>query len=229
MISEVVDNRRMKPLYLLALIKLTELGAHRKFIEISTRRLGSILGLSQQSASRLLRRLEEEKLIERDKSFKSSRVKVTMEGFVPIIDLYNMLKNILEKPTILVFRGTVFSGLGEGAYYVKVYSKFFLEKLGFIPYPGTLNVKLKSLDDIKIARSILMLPGINIKGFSNDSRSYGDVKCYKAYLRGEEVYIVFPERTHYGADVIEIISAENIREKLKLRDGDIVDVEVPVS
>lgn len=225
----MILDRRVKPLHLLALIKLIELGAHREFIEISTRRLGFILGLSQQSASRLLRRLEEEKLVEKSRGFRGSRVKVTMEGLVPIIDLYNILRNILEKPTVLVFRGIVFSGLGEGAYYVRIYSRFFLEKLGFIPYPGTLNIRLKSLDDIKIARSILMLPGISIKGFSNDSRSYGDVKCYKAYIRGEEVYLVFPERTHYGADVVEIISAENIRDKLKLRDGDVIDVEVPVS
>jgi len=225
----MISNKRMKPMHLLALIKLIELGAHRELIEISTRKLGSLLGLSQQSASRLLKTLEEEKLIERDKSFRRSRVRITMEGLVPIIDLYNVLKNILEKPTMLIFRGIVFSGLGEGAYYVRVYSRFFLEKMGFIPYPGTLNLKLKSLDDIKIARSILMLPGITIKGFSNDSRSYGDVKCYKAYIKGEEVYLVFPERTHYGADVVEVISAENLRDKLKLKDGDIVDVEIPVS
>jgi riboflavin kinase len=225
----MISNKRMKPMHLLALIKLIELGAHREFVEVSTRKLGSLLGLSQQSASRLLKTLEEEKLIERDKSFKRSRVRITMEGLVPIIDLYNVLKNILEKPTVLIFRGIVFSGLGEGAYYVRVYSRFFLEKMGFTPYPGTLNLKLKSLDDIKIARSILMLPGITIRGFSNDSRSYGDVKCYKAYIRGEEVYLVFPERTHYGADVVEVISAENLRDKLKLKDGDIVDVEIPVS
>ncbi|MBS7642258.1 MAG: DUF120 domain-containing protein [Candidatus Bathyarchaeia archaeon] len=225
----MIDGKRMKPLYLLALIKLIELGAHRGFIEISTRRLGSTLGLSQQSASRLLRKLEAEGLIERNRELRGSRVKVTMEGFVPLIDLYNLLKNILEKPSALVFRGIVFSGLGEGAYYVRIYSKLFLEKLGFIPYPGTLNLKLKSLDDIKVARSILMFPAIEIKGFSNGSRSYGDVKCYRAYIRSEEVYIVFPERTHYRNDVVEVISAENIREKLRLRDGDIVDVEVPVS
>jgi riboflavin kinase len=225
----MISNKRMKPMHLLALIKLIELGAHREFVEVSTRKLGSLLRLSQQSASRLLKTLEEEKLIERDKSFKRSRVRITMEGLVPIIDLYNVLKNILEKPTVLIFRGIVFSGLGEGAYYVRVYSRFFLEKMGFTPYPGTLNLKLKSLDDIKIARSILMLPGITIRGFSNDSRSYGDVKCYKAYIRGEEVYLVFPERTHYGADVVEVISAENLRDKLKLKDGDIVDVEIPVS
>jgi riboflavin kinase len=225
----MISNKKMKPMHLLALIKLIELGAHREFVEVSTRKLGSLLGLSQQSASRLLKTLEEEKLIERDKSFKRSRVRITMEGLVPIIDLYNVLKNILEKPTVLIFRGIVFSGLGEGAYYVRVYSRFFLEKMGFTPYPGTLNLKLKSLDDIKIARSILMLPGITIRGFSNDSRSYGDVKCYKAYIRGEEVYLVFPERTHYGADVVEVISAENLRDKLKLKDGDIVDVEIPVS
>jgi riboflavin kinase len=225
----MISNKRMKPMHLLALIKLIELGAHRELIEISTRKLGSLLGLSQQSASRLLKALEEEKLVERDRSFKKSRVRITMEGLVPIIDLYNILKNILEKPTVLIFRGIVFSGLGEGAYYVRIYSRFFLEKMGFIPYPGTLNLKLKSLDDIKIARSILMLPGITIRGFSNDSRSYGDVKCYKAYIRGEEVYLVFPERTHYGADVVEVISAENLRDKLKLKDGDIVDVEIPVS
>ena len=46
--------------------------------------------------------------------------------------------------TSIEFRRKIVSGMGEGAYYMslKGYRNQFIEKLGYEPYPGTLNVKL---------------------------------------------------------------------------------------
>jgi CTP-dependent riboflavin kinase len=54
-------------------------------------------------------------------------------------------------PLSVTLEGTVFTGLGEGAYYIskETYLKQLTEKLGFEPYLGTLNLKLSSDYDIK--------------------------------------------------------------------------------
>ena len=52
--------------------------------------------------------------------------------------------------------GVLFSGLGEGAYYIMIkgYRKQFQSKLGFDPFPGTLNLRLDSTVDRKIRRDL---------------------------------------------------------------------------
>jgi CTP-dependent riboflavin kinase len=39
---------------------------------------------------------------------------------------------------------------------------------------------------------------------------------------------IIPRRTHYSANVLELISKVNIREKLKLKDGDEITIEFPL-
>ena len=43
-----------------------------------------------------------------------------------------------------------------------------------------------------------------------------------------ECAVILPERSHYGTEVLEIISDHDLREKLSLSDGDNVKVEVRV-
>ncbi len=121
-------------------------------------------------------------------------------------------------------KGNVFSGTGEGAKFVELpwVKKQIEEKLGFTPYPGTLNMKLlensvnlKKL--LKRAKPIEILPN---KGFCRG-------KCFKAHLaNGLDCVIVLPEVISYPDNVIEIIAPVNLREKLQLKDGDIVEVMV---
>ena len=70
-------------------------------------------------------------------------------------------------PPSVTLEGTVFTGLGEGAYYIskEAYRKQFTEKLGFEPYPGTLNLKLSTDYDIKTRREIEAYPAIEIHRF----------------------------------------------------------------
>ena len=74
--------------------------------------------------------------------------------------IYKSLQMIMESthPTSIMLEGTLFTGLGEGAYYVTRddYRKQFIEKLGFDPYPGTLNIKLTSDYDMKQRPSCTM-------------------------------------------------------------------------
>ncbi len=127
------------------------------------------------------------------------------------------------------FEGTVFSGTGEGAFYVSIYTRKFLERLGFKPYPGTLNLKLNSShvdaykECINSVKPILIEPPI-IPG-----ARLGSVYAYKAEVAGlveVEVYIVRPVITVYKADVVELLSPTHIRSALGLSDGDRVRFKV---
>jgi CTP-dependent riboflavin kinase len=69
--------------------------------------------------------------------------------------------NNLKKEIVL--KGTVFSGRGKGRHFVDLpwARKQFQEKLGFNPYPGTLNLRLlkkSDLDTLKKAIGITISP-----------------------------------------------------------------------
>ncbi len=83
--------------------------------------------------------------------------------------LYSNLRLLLETPypPSITLEGTVFTGLGEGAYYIgrESYRQQFVEKLGFDPYPGTLNLKLVGDYDVKARTELEAYPAIAVEGF----------------------------------------------------------------
>ena len=124
---------------------LLQRGAQYNFIELTTSDLGKNIKKSQQAASRHLLDLENAGYIERLRKGQTFRIKITNRGYSEVKSLYSTLKSAIEvTPFTIDFEGIVVSGMGEGAYYMALegYRKQFKEKLGFEPYPGTLNVKL---------------------------------------------------------------------------------------
>lgn len=220
----------MEPELWQALYALVRLGAHRKAVETDTVRLGKMLGVSQQTASRRIRQLVSAGLIAREVTKAGQLISLTEKGVDALREVYLELKGVFEEaPGHLALAGEVFTGLGEGSYYVELpgYKKQFVSKLGFIPYPGTLNLRLKGSADVMNKRALEKMPGILIKGFFDERRTYGDVKCFRALVNDSvEGAVLLIKRTHYGEDVIEVISKEYLRQRLNLRDGDLVNVKV---
>jgi riboflavin kinase len=145
--------------------------------------------------------------------------------------LYSSLHTIFEAtyPPSITLEGVLFSGLGEGAYYIAKdgYRKQFIEKLGFDPYPGTLNLKLTTDYDIKTLAELEKYPAVELEGFKNETRSFGPVKCYPAMVNNRvKGAVVFAMRTHYDTSVLEIVAPVFLRSKLKLKDGNKVKVEI---
>ncbi|MBS7246918.1 MAG: DUF120 domain-containing protein [Candidatus Freyarchaeota archaeon] len=199
-------------------------------IDISSTRLADRLGVSQQTAARRLQDLEKEGLIVREITAKGQNIKITKEGVRRLWEVYVGLKRVFEeKPQTIKVKGEVFSGMGEGRYYVSIdgYRKRFEEKLGFTPYPGTLNLKLKSYHDVQTRRLLEAYPGIIIEEFEEGGRTFGRVKCFRALIEGKiEGSLLLINRTHYGDDVVEIISPVFLREALNLKDGENVTIYV---
>ncbi len=222
----------MKPSHLLALYKLSEMRATDREVVCSTSDVAKGIGSSQQTASRRLIEMEKLGLIERTRSGRDQRVRITGEGLRQLSDMYVNLRRVFEAPKKdLIITGTVFTGLREGSYYMSRdgYRKQFVSKLGFDPFPGTLNLRVgkEDLDNRKILDTY---PFVYIEGFANENRTYGPAKCFKAMVNEEvKSAIVLPIRAHYGEDDVELIAPVSLRKQFKLNDGDKVRVRVPTN
>ncbi len=205
------------------------MGAHDKSVGIKTRDVSVALGSSQQTASRWLIEMEKAGLIQRSWEGRTQKVQITKEGLLQLASMHRVLKDVFESsPGELVMNGAVFSGMSEGSYYMSLdgYRKQFKAKLGFDPYPGTLNLRVRK-EDQNQRRMLESFPFIHIEGFSNSKRSYGPAKCFRTTVNEKvESAIVLPIRAHYGEDVVEIIAPQQLRKLLKLKDGDTVRVRV---
>lgn len=229
MSSSSIDAQSWKSFF--ALYKLAEMGASRRTVKVSTEYFAMKLGLSQQTASRYLIQLEKKGWIKRTITPEGCLIRITDDGQIELKRLYSDLRVIFEAayPPSVTFEGTLFSGLGEGAYYISKdgYRKQFLEKLGFDPYPGTLNLKLTTEYDVKTRIELEAYPAIELEGFENEDRSFGGAKCYPALINNKvKGAVLTAMRTHYDSSVIEIIASVYLRGSLRLKDGQKVKVEV---
>jgi riboflavin kinase len=213
------------------LLKLAEMGAHRRTAKISTEYLAEKLETSQQTASRYLIELDKNGWIKRTITPEGCLIKITDAGIKELKKLYSNLRFLMEAayPPSITLEGVVFTGLGEGAYYISKerYTKQFIEKLGFEPYPGTLNLKLTTDYDVKTRSELEAYPAIEIEGFRNEDRTFGSVKCYPVTIENKvKGALILALRSHYDASVIEVIAPVFLRKHLKLKDGHKVKVEV---
>jgi len=212
------------------LFTLAKMGAHSKTLEISSTKLGKKMNISQQTASRRLQQLEEKGWLRREITRKGQFVRLTEQGVNVLLEIYLWLQTLFDKkPPVLIIEGELFSGMREGGYYVSEegYKRQFKEKLGFEPYPGTLNLRLKSYSDLQAKKILQNYPGILIEAFENKGRTFGAVKCFKTLINNTaEGAVLLIQRTHYGEDVLEVISPEYLREKLKLEDGEKVKLKI---
>jgi len=224
-----VDARLWRHLF--TLYKLAEMGACSRTVKVSTEYLAERIGSSQQTASRHLIQLERRGWIRRVVNLEGCLIKITTAGTSELKKLYSSLRLVMEAeyPPSVTLEGVAFTGLGEGAYYVtrEGYRKQFIEKLGFDPYPGTLNLKLTTEYDMKTRSELDAYPAIEIKGFENESRTFGSVRCFHALINNKaKGAVVCAMRSHYNSSVLEVIAPTYLRGQLKLKDGNKVKVEI---
>jgi riboflavin kinase, archaea type len=218
--------------HIMTLIELLSKGAHHNFVEVTTAEIGEGIGRSQQAASKHLLYLETSGYIERLKKGQKFAVKVTDKGYSEIQNLFLSLRASLESaPGTIEFEGNLVSGMGEGAYYMSLegYRKQFKEKLGYEPYPGTLNVRLTDQIYMNARLELGKHPSIFINGFSDGTRTYGWVKCYRATINdgaiGNAAVLVL-ERTHYDDSMLEVIAPISIKQAAGVKNGDRIKVQV---
>ena len=220
-----------------ALYQLCKHIEYRQTINISSVEFGKLLNLSQQTASRRINDLVELEWIKRKVEKKTQKIVVTRKGSDVMLLMYKNLKEILASIVIL---GTVQSGMKEGAYYVSIkgYFEQFQDKLGFLPFKGTLNLELNDTNIDLLREKLNYIKPVIISGFKDDNseRTYGNVHCYDCFVsrldnpeKKIKAAILDIQRTHHEKNTIEILAKPYLRDYFNLKDGDKLIIELNFS
>jgi len=221
---------------MLSLRKLALLGAVEQPVKLSSVHFAEAINSSIQTAGRRLLELEKEGLVHRRIIADGQWVILTKRGIEQLkSECYEYQELFFSTPKIEVeICGRVITGMGEGEYYTTLngYRRQFESKLGFAPFPGTLNLSLDLLC-IVARKKIEGRRGIAIEGFESENRTFGGAKCFPCKLwdaraEGIKSAVIIPNRTHYPEDILEIISPVYLRGELDLRDGDEIGIRVVI-
>lgn len=211
----------------LSVLKVLALaGADHTPVVLTSRALGERLSVSQQAADRYLVALEAAGSISRSLAQRRQALTVTPAGMRLLRAEYQSYRRIFEGPGRLAFSGTVTSGLGEGRYYLSQpgYVVQFSERLGYSPYPGTLNVRIGPEARRKV-EVVGEWTGLRIDGFEASGRTFGGATCFPARMNGHPCHLIHPDRSHYQ-DVVEFIAPDRLRDVLTLHDDDPVQIDL---
>lgn len=225
----------IKSEYIITLAKLLLKGAKDNFIEFTSTDIGIEINKSQQAASKIVLELQEMKYVERIKKGHGYMIRVTEEGLSSVKKMSGFLNMALNSPPGNIhFNGILVSGMGEGKYYMSLegYRKQFKKKIGYIPYPGTLNIRIFDPLSLENREKIERFGYQFIDGFSDSERTYGWVKCYSAIMNDNvdiQSDLLILERTHHDKNMLEIIAPVNIKQLMGLKNGDNVKVTLQAS
>ena len=213
------------------LLALAKNGASKENITIAIPDIAEIMGVSTGELTGSVNRLISSNYLDGNINQNVGQIRISAKGESilrqAMVDLQSMFYGF---PTQL--RGVLFSGLSEGKYYVslKGYSSQFQKILGWKPYPGTLNLKLQTPEDIDGFLRLRNAPSHLIEKFEEGGRTFGEVLLWHCEITsGSESEtlgaVIHPVRTHHNpSDVMECIAPVSLRERYSLRDGDVIVV-----
>ncbi len=117
--------------------------------------------------------------------------------------------------------GIIFSDLGTAGSFMSLdwVQKVLKEKLGFSPYPATLNLRLDSEQEIRRWQQIRkQVRGIDLPPAE---ASFCRARLFPAQISGKlRGAVLVPEVEGYPADKIEFVAAVHVKKTLDLHDGD---------
>jgi riboflavin kinase len=120
-------------------------------------------------------------------------------------------------------RGKVVSGMGNFSFWIEKLADHYERKTKMRLFPGTLNVELP--EPYRLPEEVLRLEGEEYGG----TVSVNIVPCR---ILGRSAFLLRTdaneqERGHHPRTIIEIATDVKLRDHFQLRDGDMVEVEVP--
>ncbi len=197
---------------------LINVGIYGK-LNTSTVKLAKALGSTQQTISRKLIEMGNLGLIKREVNVNGVSLQLDCKGLNILKNQYRIMKTGFET-RVKSIKGEVRSGLGEGRYYVSLpgYMEQFKKRVGFKPFPGTLNFFVEDYE--RMMFFLQNLEEIFITGFKTKERTYGSIRTFKAKIDNLKAAVVIPERARHPKGIFEIIAQHNLRNKLKLKDND---------
>lgn len=119
--------------------------------------------------------------------------------------------------------GFVQNGVGQGQSFTQIdwVREQFRAKVGFDPFPGTLNVRVANPVALQVWRR---RPGVAIEP---GAVGYCPARCYPIQVSGRvDAAWIIPDVPGYPCDLVEIMAPVSLRETLRLRTGDIVRIKL---
>ena len=125
-----------------------------------------------------------------------------------------------------VLKGKVVSGVRKAAYFTQLewVQEQCMEKLGFKPYPGTLNLEI-SEKDLPIIEALQKEEGIELMPPDPTFCAAKAMPLSIGHVSGAIIIPAEEVRVH-GKKVIEVISPLRLKETLGVEDGDYLTLTV---
>ena len=125
-----------------------------------------------------------------------------------------------------VIGGKIICGVKQGAFFTQLewFQEQCEEKLGFKPYPGTLNLEI-SEEYLPVVESLNREEGIEI--ISPDPK-FCNAKAFSVSLGAISGAIIMPDekvRVH-AKNIIEIVAPLNVKASLNVGDGDFITISI---
>jgi CTP-dependent riboflavin kinase len=144
---------------------------------------------------------------------------------------YNRRAEVDKIAIHVTLQGSVFSGLGQGAYFTGLdwVREQCREKLGFTPFPGTLNLRA-STADLVLLRHTAAREGVEI---TPPTAEFCPATALPLTIEGQTAAAILPrasgftDETH-GTEVLEVIAPLGLKGKLGLQDGDRINLSYQV-
>lgn len=101
------------------------------------------------------------------------------------------------------------------------------QRLGFSPYPATLNVRLDSEEEMDRWRDVKrQTKAIDIPP---PDASFCRARCFRVEIEGKQIgAVVLPEVEGYPPNKLEVIAPVRIKDQLNVKDGDTITIEFKV-
>jgi CTP-dependent riboflavin kinase len=123
-----------------------------------------------------------------------------------------------------ILTGKIVSGVGQGAFFTRLdwFQEQCREKLGFKPYPGTLNIEI-SKDQIP---EVEVLENEKGPEFIPPDTAFCSGRAFPVSIAGVRGAIIMPaaEVRVHGKNIVEVIAPINLKEKLGAADGDTISL-----
>ncbi len=116
-------------------------------------------------------------------------------------------------------KGVLVSGKEEGAFFTGLdwVKEQCLEKLGFEPYAGTLNLKVTE-GDFSQVKALAIEKGVRLVP---PTAEFCEAMCLRIRMGDDiEGAVILPIVGSYYEDIVEIIAPIKVKDRLKLKEGD---------
>ena len=124
-------------------------------------------------------------------------------------------------------KGVLVSGMGRGAHFTRLdwVKKQCHDKLGFIPYEGTLNVEVAPAS-LQASRRLRAEDGVSIIAATP---GYCPARAVPVSVSGQPAAVILPDAAGcdeaiHGENILEIIAPARLKDALQIEDGDEVTI-----